>query len=77
MAKTPQKTVSKSAEKAGNDKKQYLVTELAGPRIAGKRAKKGEKIALTAAEARCELAMGTIKDPDIKSVPAASSGGGE
>ena len=41
--------------------KPYIVTELAGPYVAGKRVKPGQKISLTDRQAKYELDRKTIK----------------
>ena len=48
------------------EKKTYTVTDKAGPRVAGKRVKAGDKITLTEAEALSELIFGTIVDPEAE-----------
>jgi len=42
----------------------FRVTELAGPRLAGRRVKPDDKVQLTEAEARSYLAMGTHEEID-------------
>ena len=46
------------------DRKEYTVTKLAGPKVAGRVAAEGETLRLTEAEARGELLAGAIvEDP--------------
>lgn len=48
----------------------YTVTELAGPRVAGRAVKPGQRIELTAEEARFEVLAGHLKLADEASAPA-------
>lgn len=51
--------VAEAAKDDGQTK--YLVTEKAGPRVAGQRVKLGDQITLSEDEARGEVIMGTIE----------------
>ncbi|MFA7604029.1 MAG: hypothetical protein WCY29_13550 [Novosphingobium sp.] len=48
-------------------KNTYVVTELAGPRVAGRACVPNKTIELTEAEARFELIAGTIRKPEAAS----------
>lgn len=50
----------------------YVVTELAGPRVAGRACMPNDTIELTEAEARLELIAGTIRAPETDA-PAAEA----
>jgi hypothetical protein len=52
--------------------KSYIVTELASPYVAGKRVKPGQRIDLTARQAKYELDRGMIEPAD-KAAPAAKA----
>ena len=52
--------------------KPYIVTELAGPYVAGKRVKAGQKISLTDRQAKYELDRKTIKPGEDATVHEAS-----
>jgi len=49
-----------------NKPKDYVVTELAGPRVNGRRVDAGDKIKLTPAEAQGYLVSGAIAEPGAK-----------
>lgn len=52
------------------DKQTYVVTELAGPKVAGQRVTKGMELPLTAAEAEYELLSGAIVEKGKQLHPA-------
>ena len=51
----------------------YIVTELAGPKVAGRRVTHGDTIGLTEAEARTELIAGVIAPHPAESSAAAET----
>ena len=51
----------------------YIVTELAGPKVAGRRVAHGDTIELTEAEARAELIAGVIAPHPAESSAAGAS----
>ena len=55
------------------EKLEYVVTELAGPKVAGMAVERGRSLFLTEAQARSELLAGAIvRKGDGKKVPAAT-----
>ena len=53
------------------DKTAYVVTESAGPKVAGRRATPGDELRLTEFEARAELLAGSLRPKESK--PAAET----
>jgi hypothetical protein len=49
--------------------KPYIVTDLAGRYVAGKRVKAGQRIELTARQAKYELDRGMIRPADVEPMP--------
>jgi hypothetical protein len=47
-------------------KDRYVVSELAGPYVSGKRVKPGQVLELTRRQAKYELDLGTLVHPDAK-----------
>lgn len=50
------------------DKTVYVVTESAGPKVAGRRANRGDELLLTEFEARAELIAGSLRPKESEPV---------
>lgn len=65
MASRPKTTQPSSKARAGDDRpwpRKFVVTEKAGPKVAGRRVKAGETIELGELESAHELRTGAIAD---------------
>lgn len=54
------------------DKTAYVVTESAGPKVAGRRATPGDELRLTEFEARAELIAGSLRPKESEPVAEAA-----